>query len=989
MNSKYIKIFRLISLILIMITIILTIIHVCGIIVFNNQKHTSVGNAVNNPCYMFIHPRHDSTSTWEKIDMDLTGTIYDATLYNNSTDAINDWTMRINIKGDCYLNQFWNGQVEIHQNVGTDQERVQTLELNNYDISEIELNYIFDEADILIHLQEGDYIIYYPSDKFKETLVMPHNEVIVGGIFYYSDKMDMSDYSIEYNYSRRINQGVLYYLICIVGVLALLTLVVYISLRVAYNRVNKEMNLRISGISCMSALYEIIYIVDIVNDTITPVGVSEDNEKNRPKDLGANEQFANLFSFDAEERYRDTMIEFANLKTLPKRLENRNSIAIEYESINYGWCRIRFIVMDREKDKPVEKVLFTIERINLEKKETEKILGMAEQAESESKAKSAFLANMSHEIRTPINAVLGLDTMILRESTQDSVRAYARDIKSAGNMLLSIINSILDYSKLEAGKMELIPAEYSLKELIYDVNSITKTRFESKNLAFVLDVNENIPDRLFGDDVRLKQVIINLLTNAAKYTDEGSVRLGIYGKVVNDTKVHLLISVKDTGMGIKPEDQKKLAQRYQRFDEGKNRRVEGTGIGMNLVSSILEMMDSKLNLASIYGQGSDFYFEIEQKIVDKEPIGKLDLADINSIDMEDYQVAFTAPDARVLVVDDNPINLSVFENLLKQTEIQIDKATSGKEALQLTLDNSYDIIFMDHMMPGMDGIEAMKQIKAQVDGKNRNTIIIVLTANAMTGDREGYLKVGFNDFISKPIDPDVLEDKLMNYLPESKCNKNVTDKKENRPKKESIHLPEINGVDTAYALEHIGSTEGVLKIMEQFVAVGENDAAELRGYLDTLKANRDDKEALDNFRIKVHAMKTSASLCGALQVYGVAAKLEYAARDGKVQEVYDITPYFLDFWMELHAGFEKYFGTKVEAGTDKKQVSKDVMNNLLHQLTTSMNNYDIKGADIIIKEIENYDLGEKKTELFSSLKTAVAMLDVEKCENICKEIMAC
>ena len=268
MNSKYIKIFRLISLILIMITIILTIIHVCGIIVFNNQKHTSVGNAVNNPCYMFIHPRHDSTSTWEKIDMDLTGTIYDATLYNNSKDAINDWTMRINIKGDCYLNQFWNGQVEIHQNVGTDQERVQTLELNNYDISEIELNYIFDEADILIHLQEGDYIIYYPSDKFKETLVMPHSEVIVGGIFYYSDKMDMSDYSIEYNYSRRINQGVLYYLICIVGALALLTLVVYISLRVAYNRANKEMNLRISGISCMSALYEIIYIVDIVNENL-------------------------------------------------------------------------------------------------------------------------------------------------------------------------------------------------------------------------------------------------------------------------------------------------------------------------------------------------------------------------------------------------------------------------------------------------------------------------------------------------------------------------------------------------------------------------------------------------------------------------------------------------------------------------------------------------------------------------------------------------
>ncbi|MCR4902978.1 MAG: response regulator [Butyrivibrio sp.] len=956
--------------------------------VFNSKIHTTVGLAKDEPAYMDIHFRNDNTSSWVKQELELNGMIYDATLFNGTTDEIRSWTLRINIKGDCYLNQFWNGLVEVHQNVGTPDEKIQTMGLNSYDLADVELDYIVDGSDLLIELSEGDYIIYYPSEKFKEMPIKPEKETIVGMIFYFANTMDLTDYSIDYSFHREYTHGLLFILMCTLLIIWVLAFLVYETANIAFKKAERTMEIRKSGISCMSEIYQIIYIVDLVNDTLTPVGVSEEIDRVRPKDLGANDQFKNLFLTDASEEYRDMLFEFSELSTIPERMASRNSLVMEYQSLYYGWCRIRFIAMDREKDGPLEKVLFTIEQINDEKMEKDKMLGQVQQAKSESKAKSAFLANMSHEIRTPINAVLGLDAMILRESTEEPVKSYARDIKSAGNMLLSIINGILDFSKLEAGKMELVPAEYSLKSVVYDIKSIIKNRFEGKNLEFLIDVTDTIPDRLYGDEVRLKQVIINLLTNASKYTERGSVRLGIYGKNIEDKKVHLLISVKDTGIGIRKEDQQKLAQRFTRFDESKNRNIEGTGIGMNLVTSLLELMGTELHLVSVYGNGSDFYFELDQDIVSPEPIGRIDWNDSASntqADINDYEVSFTAPDAKVLVVDDNAINLTVFENLLKETQIKISKASSGSESLKLTMAEKFNIIFMDHMMPGMDGIEAMEKIKSQKQGLNADTPIIMLTANAMQGEKEEYLKKGFADFVSKPVNPDVLEEKIIKYLPKELC-KN-SDKHTKKAGDTGTRLPELDGIDTTYALEHVGSSEGVINIMKQFVLVAKSDIEELNGYFEEIKNNTENTEAVGSYRIKVHAMKTSAGLCGALQVYGVAAQLENAAKENRVQEILDISPYFTEYWMNLYKTINNYF--KIENKVEKKngKIKDEVLQNLLHQLVTSMNAVDVKSADAIMQELDNYEIDGAIEEKIEELKTSVALLDAETCEKICEEIL--
>ncbi|MCR5452692.1 MAG: response regulator, partial [Lachnospiraceae bacterium] len=721
MNKQSKRRYRILIALLAVLTVAGVVVHFVSLSAFNSTCHTSKGNANTEEVYMDLHFRGGTTSTWIKREIDLTGIIYDGAMYNNSKDDISSWSLRINIKGDCYINQFWNGTVEIHQNADSDNEVVQKLNLADYKEDDIELEYTMDAGDLLIPLHEGDYVIYHPSTQLNEMPLTAGFNVVVGTIFYYADDVDLTDYSIDYYFHREFTQGIGFIVVCVLFMFLLFSVFFYYGAIYIYKKAEKEMELRKEGISCMAEIYALMYIVDINKDTLAPVGVDEEDDAERPVELGANEQLQNLCRIDVVPEYQELMFEFAELSTLPERLKNRNSVVFEYVSGRFGWSRMRFIAMNRDGDKPLEKVLCTIQQINQEKEELDKVMGQVEKAKSESNAKSAFLANMSHEIRTPINTVLGLDTMILRESKDKVVRGYAKDIKIAGNMLLSLINSILDFSKLEAGRMELVPVEYSLKNLVRESISIVKPKIENKNLELIIDVTSKIPDKLYGDDVRLKQIIINILTNAVKYTEEGSVRLGIFGTVKDENIVHLLVSVKDTGIGIKPEDQERMFQRFSRVDESRNHHVEGTGLGMDLVTGLLSLMDSELKVASVYGEGSDFYFEIEQKILDPTPIGDVNWDELGGEDEEGYEASFTAPDANVLVVDDNDMNLTVFCDLIKDTEICIDQASSGMEALKLTQDKHYDIIFMDHMMPQMDGIEAMKRIKAQDNGANKKT----------------------------------------------------------------------------------------------------------------------------------------------------------------------------------------------------------------------------------------------------------------------------
>ena len=319
---------------------------------------------------------------------------------------------------------------------------------------------------------------------------------------------------------------------------------------------------------------------------------------------------------------------------------------------------------------------------------------------------------MSHEIRTPINAVLGMDEMILRESNEPQIKEYAMDIYMAGQTLLSLINDILDFSKIESGKMEIVPVEYDVSSLIHDLANMTIQRAKAKNIKVEVEASHEIPARLFGDDVRIRQVLTNILTNAVKYTHEGSVWLRISYQRKKDTAA-LTFEVEDTGIGIKKEDLPKLSAEFERIEEDRNRNIEGTGLGINITIQLLELLGSRLQVESEYGKGSKFYFELEQKIVDDTPIGDFESRVHQIAENYNYNTKFCAPDAKILVVDDNAVNRKVLRSLLKETQIQVTDADGGAACLELAFQNHYDLIFLDHMMPEMDGIETLHHLKEQ------------------------------------------------------------------------------------------------------------------------------------------------------------------------------------------------------------------------------------------------------------------------------------
>ena len=388
-------------------------------------------------------------------------------------------------------------------------------------------------------------------------------------------------------------------------------------------------------------------------------------------------------------------------------------------------------------------------------------------ADEANRAKSSFLANMSHEIRTPINAVLGMDEMIIRESGEKNIRAYARDIKTAGKTLLTLINDILDFSKIEEGRMEILPTQYDLSSVINDLVNMIRPRAEKKGLKFDVTVDSGVPHILYGDEIRIKQVALNILTNAVKYTNEGSVHLLVGYSKLDDDNIALSFMIEDTGIGMKEDEMDKLFSPFSRMEEKRNRTIEGTGLGMSIVRQLLDLMDSNLDVKSVYGEGSKFSFTIKQKVINWESMGDISGRFVKEADdTEVYHELFHAPDANILVVDDTEVNLSVFCNLLKQTMVRVDTALSGKEAISLAKDKHYDIIFIDHMMPDMDGIETLDRLNADTDISS--TVCIALTANAVSGAREMYLAAGFADYLSKPVDGRRLEEMIRKYLPEDK-----------------------------------------------------------------------------------------------------------------------------------------------------------------------------------------------------------------------------
>ena len=387
-----------------------------------------------------------------------------------------------------------------------------------------------------------------------------------------------------------------------------------------------------------------------------------------------------------------------------------------------------------------------------------------QEAEAANMAKSSFLANMSHEIRTPINAILGMNEMILREEKDPAIRGYAGNIQASGNSLLSIVSDVLDISKIESGKLEIIPVDYEVNSLISDCCNMAAGRAKAKELELLVERADNVPMKLCGDETHIRQIIMNLLTNAVKYTEKGTVKLIVSGRFTDGGFV-LKVDVSDTGIGIAEENLPQLFTQFQRFDLQRNRNIEGTGLGLSIVKRLCDLMSGTITARSVLGSGSTFTVELPQKVVDSTPCGGVNLNYSAGAEHE-YHHSFEAPEAKILAVDDLHVNLLVIANLLKETRIKIDTAGSGRECLDKCSQQKYDLILMDHMMPEMDGVQTFEKLHGDKSLPNFETPVIMLTANALAGMREQYMDVGFADYVSKPVRGAKLEEAIRRNLPE-------------------------------------------------------------------------------------------------------------------------------------------------------------------------------------------------------------------------------
>lgn len=496
-----------------------------------------------------------------------------------------------------------------------------------------------------------------------------------------------------------------------------------------------------------------------------------------------------------------------------------------------------------------------------------------QEAEAANMAKSSFLANMSHEIRTPINAILGMNEMILREEKDPAIRGYAGNIQASGNSLLSIVSDVLDISKIESGKLEIIPVDYEVNSLISDCCNRAAGRAKAKELELLVECADNVPMKLCGDETHIRQIIMNLLTNAVKYTEKGTVKLIVSGRFTDGGFV-LKVDVSDTGIGIAEENLPQLFTQFQRFDLQRNRNIEGTGLGLSIVKRLCDLMSGTITARSVLGSGSTFTVELPQKVVDSTPCGGVNLNYSAGAEHE-YHHSFEAPEAKILAVDDLPVNLLVIANLLKETRIKIDTAGSGRECLDKCSQQKYDLILMDHMMPEMDGVQTFEKLHGDKSSPNFETPVIMLTANALAGMREQYMDVGFADYVSKPVRGAKLEEAIRRNLPESLIKPASPEIPAEAVSTEPSGFADICGavpeLNVNAALQYCcGSAELLNDLLHDFT---END------HFSDLKAAFEEKR-WEDYRRHAHSLKSTSLMIGLTGLSERARASELALKGG-------------------------------------------------------------------------------------------------------------
>lgn len=606
-------------------------------------------------------------------------------------------------------------------------------------------------------------------------------------------------------------------------------------------------------------------------------------------------------------------------------------------------------------------------------------------AEDANKAKARFLASMSHEIRTPLNTILGMDELILRESTESAIKEYALDIQTAGQTLLVLLNDILDQRKLESGKLVIIPVEYDAPSMLYGLASVTKFRTLDRKLSFEMNVSPDMPQKLCGDVARIRQILMNLLENVVRNMQDGAVRFKVGVRLCKDGAnkegdfVLLHFDVKSTQDGIGLEE-----ARGQFWEK------------------LLVLMGSKLIVKNEVGRGSSFSFEIKQKIVDATPIGDFEkYVQTHILSQYKNDDVFQAENASVLVVDDNSINRKLLGLLLKPTRIRVVEADGGQEAIELAAKQHFDIIFMDHMMPGMDGIETMRRIKAIVDGPCANTPIIMLTANSIDGSEEKYKEEGFDGFLPKPVESEQLMKAIKEVLgfsgtenvtlSESDLEKDTNGEKngilendlntEKSAKLENNNgrvkeFPVIFGIDWKVAMMRFQDRKTLESVLTDFEKSVDQQAEKLQEYKDGLPRK------IEDYRILIHSMKSSSGSLGMIPLSGMAAVLEKAAAEGDLSVINKMHDVFLKEWKGCKEELRAYLYPEEQGKADKEEVNGEVLRVLLNMLATSMEEMDIDGADEAIEKLSMIRLPKQIADEFEDLKAAVTQLDQEKVSKI-------
>ena len=581
-----------------------------------------------------------------------------------------------------------------------------------------------------------------------------------------------------------------------------------------------------------------------------------------------------------------------------------------------------------------------------------KLQNQLETIDAANKAKSNFLANMSHEIRTPINAILGMDEMIIRESVDEQIVEYATNIKQAGKSLLAQVNGILDYSKLEGGKMEIISAEYDLATMINSVVPSVATRAKAKGLAFKTEVDNNLPMTLLGDDVRVSQILMNLLTNALKYTETGEILFSMKEVSRIDNSINIEVCVKDTGIGIKPEDLEDLYVSFKRIDEERNRNIEGTGLGIPIVIQLLKLMGSELQVESEYGLGSKFSFVITQGIVNNEPVGDYKKRIKKSYKRRNKFTFPSMPTAEILVVDDYEMNLIVAKNLMKIYDFIPDLASSGNAALAKTAEKQYDIIFMDHMMPDLDGLQTIELMKERGLLTDR-TAVIALTANAIAGAKEYYLSKGCDDYLTKPIDAEALEDVLLKFVPKEKMvNKPISDIKHDKS------LTTNDDERQALIKIFVSTIDEIAKKLDEFIAASD----------------------IKNYTIKVHGLKSTARLIGEMSISKKAEALEKAGNAGDWDYILENHKELISEYLSIRDNYEG-------KSKSKQPLEESDLKDALYSIIEMANVADFASTEMVLDKLDEYEIPKDISEKIKNIRRLLEKLEYELVAKAATEML--